>query len=130
MHTDSDTNGMTSAQKKILFFSCLILVIGLMAMDFINPSLPYIMKELQISQATTKGLMVVYMIALSFAQFFYGSYSDIHGRRKAILLSIVIAGFGFIISACSVNIIMLYIGRFLTALGTKCDILIHFEISA
>lgn len=109
---------MTSLQKRLLFFSCLILVIGLMAMDFINPSLPFVMKELQVSQNETKGLMVVYMMTLGLAQFFYGTYSETQGRKKAILLSIFIAIIGFIVSAASTTIMMLYIGRFLTALGT------------
>lgn len=102
---------------KMIFLSCLILIVGLMALDFINPSLPYIMKNLSTSQSVTKGLMVTYLITMSIAQFFYGAYSDNHGRRKAILLGFSIAMIGFIFSALSVNIFMLYLGRCITAMG-------------
>lgn len=86
-------------------------------MDFINPSLPYIMKNLAVSQDATKGLMVVYLLALSVAQLFYGTYSDNHGRRRAIILAFIIAIAGFVLSALSRNIQMLYAARFITAMG-------------
>src|SRR5579862_3892833 len=113
--TNSLSTPFSSYQKKMIFFACFLLAIGLMAMDFINPSLPYIMQQLHVTQNTTKGLMVVYMLALGVTQLFYGTFCDNHGRRKAILLAFVIAIIGFIVSALSQNILMLYIGRFLTA---------------
>ena len=120
----------TTYQKNTLFFSCLILVIGLAAMDFINPSLPYILKDLHATQAQIKGLMIVYMMALGFAQFFYGTLSDNRGRRVAILWSFVIAVAGFVLSAVSMNLWMLYLGRFITALGTAgCPVISRALIS-
>lgn len=117
-------------QQKTLFFSCLILVIGLAAMDFINPSLPYILKDLHATQAQIKGLMIVYLMALGVAQFFYGTLSDNRGRRIAILWSFVIAIAGFVISAFSINLTMLYTGRFITALGTAgCPVISRALIS-
>lgn len=101
----------------LIFLSCLILIVGLMAMDFINPSLPYIMKNLSASQNATKGLMVVYILAMSFAQLLYGTFSDNYGRRRAILIGFMVAIVGFILSALSKNIQMLYVARFITALG-------------
>lgn len=101
----------------MLFLSCMILVVGLMAMDFINPSLPYIMQDLSTTQNATKGLVVTYLLAMSVAQLFYGSFSDNYGRRTAILLGFSIGVVGYIFSAVSQNIGMLYIGRFITALG-------------
>lgn len=117
-------------QKVTLFYSSLALVVGLMAIDFINPSLPYIMKQLAVSQSATKGLMVVYMMALGISQLFYGSFSDNYGRRPAILSALLIAILGFLISAFSQNLTMLYIGRFLTALGTAgCPVIARAVIS-
>ena len=103
--------------QKMIFLSCLILIIGLMAMDFINPSLPYIMQNLSASQNTTKGLMVTYILTMSVAQLFYGAYSDNYGRRPAIMLAFAIAIIGFILSALSRNITMLYVARLVTAIG-------------
>jgi len=110
-------NVLMENRSFLIFISCLILIVGLMAMDFINPSLPYIMKNLSASQQATKGLMITYLIALSIAQLFYGTFSDNYGRRRAIVVAFVIAIGGFIVSALSRNIQMLYVGRFITALG-------------
>lgn len=113
-----NTTNFTVLQKKLIFLSCCIVVLTLMAMDFINPSLPYIMKDLSTTQSTIKGLMVMYMMVLGIAQLLYGSFSDNYGRKPAIILSFAIAIVGFVLSACSKNVTMLYFARFTTALGT------------
>ena len=43
-------------------------------MDFINPSLPYIMQSLKANEVETKPLIVFYMLGLSISQFFYGTF--------------------------------------------------------
>ena len=74
--------------------------------------------------------MIAYMITLGVAQLFYGVFSDNYGRKKAILVSFVIAILGFIVSALSQNIAMLYVGRILTALGTAgCPVIARALIS-
>lgn len=106
-----------STQKTAIFFSCFILVIGLMGMDFINPSLPYIMKALNASQAQTKLLMVWYMFGVGLSQFFYGTFSDNHGRRKAIFLAYAISLFGIVIAIFANSIEVLDISRFIAGVG-------------
>ncbi len=107
-----------SYSQKMVFFACFISTVGLLASDFINPSLPYIMHNFSASQNATKGMMVVYLMALGVAQLFYGTYSDNYGRKSAIVLSFFIAIIGFILSAAAQNLEMLYLARFITALGT------------
>lgn len=106
-----------STQKTAIFFSCFILVVGLMGMDFINPSLPYIMQALNVSQAQTKLLMVWYMFGVGLSQFFYGTFSDNHGRRKAIFLAYAISLVGIFVSIFANSIEVLYISRFITGVG-------------
>ncbi len=105
-------------QKRAVLISCFLLVSGLMAVDFFNPSLPYMMKDLQASQGEIKTLIVVYMSVLGIAQFIYGSYSDRKGRKRPILISFGIACAGLLCSAMAQNITMLYAARMLTAMGT------------
>lgn len=104
-------------QKRSIIFSCFILVIGLMGMDFINPSLPYIMKALSTDEYATKYLIVVYLIGVGLSQFIYGTYSDNHGRRKAIIAALIITCLGILLSSFSTNINQLYIFRFVTGVG-------------
>lgn len=104
-------------QKKSITFSCFILVVGLMGMDFINPSLPYIMKALSSSEYATKYLIVVYLLGVGLSQFIYGTYSDNHGRRKAIIIALIITCLGTLLSSFSTSINQLYIFRFITGVG-------------
>ena len=104
-------------QKKSIIFSCFILVVGLMGMDFINPSLPYIMKALSTDEYATKYLIVVYLIGVGLSQFIYGTYSDNYGRRKVIIASLIITCIGISSSSFSTNINQLYIFRFITGVG-------------
>lgn len=120
--TVEDASGVPSDKtvlfkQKIIFIACLVLIIGLMAMDFINPSLPYIMKNLSASQASTKSLMITYLLTMALAQLYYGTYSDNHGRRKALFLAFIIATVGCLLSALSNSMQMLYLSRMITAMG-------------
>lgn len=103
---------------RVVFLSCFLLVTGLMAVDFFNPSLPYMMADLHASQTQIKSLIVVYMLVLGVAQFFYGSFSDHRGRRPAVILSFAVAALGLVVSAWAPNVEALYAARALTAFGT------------
>lgn|GEM_PF-5558208 len=108
---------LTQRQKQLVAFSYLILITGLLAMDFINPSLPYIMQSLHTNEAGTKPLIVFYMLGLSLSQFFYGTFSDNHGRKKTMLLSYIISIIGITLSITSNSITMLYFARLITGVG-------------
>ncbi|AJP60142.1 hypothetical protein UC34_24825 (plasmid) [Pandoraea vervacti] len=107
-----------TSSKTAIFLSCFLLVTGLTAVDFFNPSLPYMMTDLHASQTEIKSLIVVYMLVLGVAQFFYGSFSDHFGRRPAVILSFGVAALGLAVSAYVHNITALYVARALTAFGT------------
>jgi len=109
---------MSEIEKKALCISCFLLVTGLMGVDFFNPSLPYIMASLHVSQTSMKNLIVVYMLVLGLAQFFYGSFSDRYGRKPAIAAGFAIAVVGLAGSAFAHGIDALYLARGVTAFGT------------
>lgn len=109
---------MSALEKKVLFTSCFLLISGLMAVDFFNPSLPYIMSDLGASQTAAKTLIVVYMLTLGLAQFFYGTFSDRYGRRPAILVGFAVAAAGLAGSSFCRDMSLLYVARAVTAFGT------------
>ncbi|MCC2625390.1 MAG: hypothetical protein K0R14_1263 [Burkholderiales bacterium] len=110
-------NTLTLIQKHLVAFAYLILVTGLLAMDFINPSLPYIMQSLHTDETSTKPLIVFYMFGLSISQFFYGTFSDNYGRKTTMLISYGISIAGILLSVMSGSIAMLSIARFITGAG-------------
>ncbi|MFE7316202.1 MFS transporter [Streptomyces sp. NPDC057555] len=108
----------TSNELRVLFFAFFSVVIGLMAVDFFNPSLPLIQKDLSVSQGTIKNLIVLYMVVLGLAQFFYGSLSDAKGRKIALTTGLGVAAVGLFLGYTAHSIVVLDISRVLTALGT------------
>ncbi|MFE7115852.1 MFS transporter [Streptomyces sp. NPDC057654] len=114
----------TSNEVRVLCFAFFSVVIGLMAVDFFNPSLPTIQKDLDVGQGTMKNLIVFYMIVLGLAQFFYGSLSDAKGRKIALTSGLGVAAVGLLLGYLAQNIVVLDISRVLTALGTaSCTVI-------
>jgi DHA1 family bicyclomycin/chloramphenicol resistance-like MFS transporter len=105
-------------QANALLFSCIILVSGLMAIDFINPSLPYIMKSFHASEYSTKQLIVWFFFGICLSQFFYGSLSDNYGRKITIVGALFLACIGILISSYATSLDMMYLGRFINGLGS------------
>ncbi|PHM28539.1 MFS transporter [Xenorhabdus innexi] len=106
------------SERRTILFSCFLLIIGLMAIDFFNPSLPFILKEFNSSQESIKNLIVVYMATLGISQFFYGSISDHYGRKPAVIIGFFISITGLFLSGYSEKISYLYASRIITAFGT------------
>lgn len=114
----------TRREARVLFFSFFSVVIGLMAVDFFNPSLPAIQEDLSVGQGAMKNLIVFYMIVLGLAQFFYGSFSDTRGRKPALLIGLAVAAVGLLLGYTAHDVVLLNISRTLTALGTaSCTVI-------
>ncbi|MEU4848066.1 MFS transporter [Streptomyces gilvosporeus] len=114
----------TRREARVLFFAFFSVVLGLMAVDFFNPSLPAIQEDLSVSQSAMKNLIVFYMIVLGLAQFFYGSLSDTRGRKIALLIGLAVAAVGLFVGYTAHNVAVLNISRALTALGTaSCTVI-------
>ncbi|MED7819194.1 MULTISPECIES: MFS transporter [unclassified Francisella] len=109
---------MLKAYRISLVFSGLIVLIGLMSIDFISPSLPYIEKDFATSQSILKNSVLIYMLILGIFQLPYGFLSDRFGRKKLVLISLSITILGIMITAFSQEIISFYIGRIATAIGS------------
>ncbi|MCX8514698.1 MAG: hypothetical protein RL017_913, partial [Pseudomonadota bacterium] len=105
-------------QANALLFSCVILVSGLMALDFINPSLPYIMKSFGVSEYATKQLIVFFFAGVCLSQFCYGAISDNYGRKITIVAALSLACIGILISIYATSIDVMYIGRFINGFGS------------
>src|SRR3990167_4320966 len=104
-------------QKIVIFNSCLILVVGLFSMDMYNPSLPSMVAALGISQATAKGLAVAYLCGFGISQLFYGSLSDYYGRKPVILISILLAVCGNLLTSFASHGWELLLYRLITGIG-------------
>ncbi|MBK2149833.1 MFS transporter [Francisella tularensis] len=110
---------MLKAYRIALIFSGLIVLIGLMSIDFISPSLTYIKSDFETSQTLLKNSVLTYMLILGIFQLPYGFLSDRYGRKKLVLISLSITILGILISAFAQGIVPFYIGRIVTAIGSS-----------
>jgi len=111
------------AQNKLISNGAVAaLVFGLMALGNAGSTL-YLPALIEISEqmgATSGQLQLTlacYLLSYGGSQFFYGPLSDAFGRKKILLIGISIFLVGTLISALSVNIEMLMLGRFIEGLG-------------
>lgn len=61
------------------------------SMQIIVPALPVMARDLRASPAVIQLSLTLFMVTVSFAQLFYGPYSDRHGRRRPLIFGMVLA---------------------------------------
>ena len=94
--------------------------ITLEAATFVSPALPYISEFYGISTANASIITVAYYItAISFAPLL-GRLGDQRGRKKIILIGLILFSTAEFIAALSPNIVIFIIGRFLQGIGYAC----------
>ncbi len=94
---------------------CLMPIVG-MAVDLIAPSLPAIADSLNISSATTKNIITIYLLGYALGNFLTGFLTDALGRQKLIRIGLVGFIFASLLPIISPYIIVLLLSRFLQGL--------------
>ncbi|MCG9730820.1 multidrug effflux MFS transporter [Shewanella sp. Isolate13] len=106
---------------KAILIACLIISVGQLSMGLVFPSLPWIAKDFEVSHEQVQILISVYLLGFGPSQFIYGPVSDAIGRKKVLLLGLVIAMLGLLmIIFLSHSFTGMVLGRFLQGLGTGC----------
>jgi len=95
----------------------LVSTIGYLATDIYLPSLPTITDEFKISNNLVQFSISIYLFGLASSQIFYGSFSDKHGRRKAIIFSLLTSMIGTLVCIFAIDIYWLNIGRLIQGIG-------------
>lgn len=84
-----------------------------------TPSLPDISKALHVSNNEVQLTLSVYFAGFALGVFFLGWLSDIIGRRRAMLLGIVVYGVGSFLCFIASSIEFLLLSRFIQAFGAS-----------
>lgn len=121
----------TEQKRRFSFFSILFtffvdnlgwsIVFPIFAPLFLDPQNLIFSADVSFSTRTT--ILGVFLAAFPFAQFFgapvLGEFADRSGRKKALVLSIILTFVGYLISAWSIqahNLVWLFIGRIITGI--------------
>lgn len=98
----------------------MILIIGCLAQitsDIYAPSLPAIAIDLQTKINYSQMSMAIYMYGMAISLLFYGPLSEGLGRKKPLLIGLMIMSIGTLICLFSPNIHTLILGRFIQGCG-------------
>ncbi len=106
-----------SNTKLILFLIVLLAMGGVFTSDLYVSSLPTIKHEFNTSTTAVQLTISIYLISLAISQLIYGPVSDSFGRRKIIIMGLIISFFASIICFFSNTIELFYFGRFIQGMG-------------
>ncbi|MCH9744904.1 MAG: multidrug effflux MFS transporter, partial [Gammaproteobacteria bacterium] len=126
-----DTNMQKSKNQAGLLFAFLIMLISgpELATDMYIPSLPAIAHDLHILKSSVAMTITAYLLGMGIFQFFYGGFSDSHGRRKTLLISTVICLAGNVIALSAHSLTTLLIGRFVQGAGAGAGVAMSLAIA-
>jgi MFS family permease len=99
-----------------LLFVCLALKIA--SMDIYIPCMPYLTRFFQTQEWVIQLSLMVSPLLSSLTALFYGRWTDMHGRRRIMLISMMIFSVGSLICALSSGIYLFLIGRIVQAAGS------------
>jgi DHA1 family bicyclomycin/chloramphenicol resistance-like MFS transporter len=105
------------SQRRFMLIAGLITALGPLSIDLYLPSLPAIQREFGATQAEVQATMATYLVGLAFGQLFYGPSSDAFGRKRPLLIGLLLYGLAVIACALSTSAAMLTWCRLLQALG-------------
>jgi Bcr/CflA subfamily drug resistance transporter len=102
-----------------LIFAVIVLVVCLtqFASDIYAPSLPSISIALQTPMHLAQLSMAIYMFGVCISQLIYGPISEAIGRKKPLIIGLIIMLIGSLICLFATNIEMLIIARFIQGCG-------------
>lgn len=96
----------------------LLISLGYVATDVYLPSLPAIAKYFQVSENDVQMTLFSYLLSFSLAPLLFGPLSDHIGRKKVLLMGILVSLLATVGCVFSHNILELIAFRFIQGLGT------------
>ncbi|NKB63225.1 MAG: Bcr/CflA family efflux MFS transporter [Gammaproteobacteria bacterium] len=102
------------------FVAIIALLVSLtaLAIDAMLPALSNMSDELGISHENDRQLIISFVfLGMAVGQFLFGPISDSLGRKSPVMVGLLLFTIGSIISAVSVNLEWMLVGRFIQGLG-------------
>tara|TARA_Y100000590_G_scaffold468434_1_gene651196 strand:+ start:618 stop:1820 length:1203 start_codon:yes stop_codon:yes gene_type:complete len=94
-----------------------ITALGPMAVQLYIPSVPSIIKELNLTLSTAQIAFSSSLVTMGISMLFYGPLSDRYGRKLVLLCGTIIFIVGSLIASISTDIYLLILGRTLQSIG-------------
>ncbi|WP_050614149.1 Bcr/CflA family multidrug efflux MFS transporter [Bacillus testis] len=97
----------------LAFLLGMLAVLGPLIIDMYLPSFPYISEDLGTSESMVQLSLTACLLGLALGQLLFGAISDAKGRRKPLIVSVILFTFASLLCALAPSITWLVFGRFL-----------------
>ncbi len=101
-----------------------------MEFDLFVPGFPELQNQFQLSPFWIEALLSINFIGYFLSLFFIGSLADRYGRKRLIVVGLIIFIFGSILCLWGASYAFLFIGRFLQGIGIAAPAILSFLIIA
>ncbi len=108
--------------NKIILFTFLLSALTQAGLAIYTPAFLQISQQLQVSPDAVKFTLVTYLFGFGISQIFYGILSDRFGRKKCVLIGMLIFLIGCCLSIFSSSYFDLMMSRFLQGIGAGSGI--------
>jgi MFS transporter, DHA1 family, multidrug resistance protein len=99
-------------------------IFGPISLDLYLPALPQLAGDLSASASASQLTLTVCMVGLSLGQLVAGPWSDRFGRKRPLLVGIVLFVVASVLCGLAPNLTALLIFRFVQGLGGACGVVI------
>jgi len=99
-----------------------------LAIDMYLPSLPTLAQEFQVDMSRVQVTLSSFFLGIALFQVVYGPLSDRFGRRRPLLVGLVIYALASAMCAFSTSVEMLTVGRFFQAMGSCAGMVISMAV--
>lgn len=107
-----------STELKYLFLIIVIFIAACIETDIYLPAFPDMMKWFSASESSIQGLLTWNFVGICLSGPFYGPLSDAFGRKKPLLIALLMFLGGSLVTMFSQNLNQMLIGRILQGIGS------------
>lgn len=122
-------NVMQSKSDSAILLILMPLVLSIaISMDIYVPSLLNIMQTFSINESMVQWTLSIYMLGVGIAELLCGPLADYYGRRRVVLVGLIIYLIGTGVCVFASSITILIAGRLLQSIGSCAAVVVAFAI--
>src|SRR5690349_16345771 len=119
LYTSSQTNNVkipASAWKVLALLSCIATMV-MYAETMLIPAIPDLIKDFHVSYSMSSWILTAYLVAGAVMTPIAGKLSDIYGRKRILLIIMIIYAVGVSLSAFDTNMYFMIVARAIQRIG-------------
>jgi DHA1 family bicyclomycin/chloramphenicol resistance-like MFS transporter len=121
-------DGAPVSRTRMIVVLGALVALGPLTLDLYLPALPRITEELSVTSSVTQLTLTGTLAGLAFGQLIVGPLSDSLGRRKPLIVGIVLHMLASVVCLLAPNITVLGIGRVLQGIGASAAMVVAIAV--